>query len=215
MLGVLLVDDHAIVREGLKRMLEASASDWRIVEAADGFGALERLRAGGIDIAIVDVSMPGMGGLELLRRARTEFPALRILMLSMHAEEQYAMRAFKAGADGYVTKDCAPRELVAAVRKVVSGGTYVSTGLAEQLVLTPKGSAAPADHARLSNRELDILRRLAAGRRPTDIASDLHLSVKTVSTYKSRILERLQLPNTAALIRYAMEHDMIDDSAAR
>lgn len=215
MLGVLLVDDHAIVREGLKRMLEASASDWRIVEAADGFGALERLRAGGIDIAIVDVSMPGMGGLELLRRARTEFPALRILMLSMHAEEQYAMRAFKAGADGYVTKDCAPRELVAAVRKVVSGGTYVSTGLAEQLVLTLKGSAAPADHARLSNRELDILRRLAAGRRPTDIASDLHLSVKTVSTYKSRILERLQLPNTAALIRYAMEHDMIDDSAAR
>jgi len=213
-LGILLVDDHAIVREGLKRMLEVTASDWQVFEAGDGFGALERLRAGGIDIAIVDVSMPGMGGLEFLRRARLEFPALRVLMLSMHAEEQYAMRAFKAGAKGYVTKDCAPRELVAAVRKVASGGAYVSTGLAEQMVQSLSGGLDAPRHSALSDRELDILRRLAAGRRPTDIANDLHLSIKTVSTYKRRILERLQLPSTAALIRYAMEHGMVDDSAS-
>ena len=211
-LGVLLVDDHAIVRDGLKRMLEASAGDWRVEEASDGFAALKRLRGGGFDVAIVDLSMPGMGGLELLRRAQAEFPALRMLMLSMHSEEQYALRAIKAGAHGYVTKDCAPRELVAAVRKVVSGGTYVSAGLAERMVQTLRGSNAPSGHDLLSDRELDILRRLAAGRRPTDIADDLHLSAKTVSTYRGRILERLGLPNTAAMIRYAMEHGMVDDS---
>jgi DNA-binding NarL/FixJ family response regulator len=152
-----------------------------------------------------------MGGLEFLRRARLEFPSLRVLMLSMHAEEQYAMRAFKAGANGYVTKDCATRELVTAVRKVVSGGAYVSSGLAERMVLTLNGAQETPRHTQLSDRELDILRRLAAGRRPTDIASDLHLSIKTVSTYKSRILDRLQLSSTAALIRYAMQHGLVDD----
>jgi two-component system invasion response regulator UvrY len=213
--GILVVDDHAIVREGLKRMLEASTSAWRIAEAGDAFAALERLRAGGIDVAIVDISMPGMGGLDLLRRARQEFPALRILMLSMHAEEQYAMRAFKNGANGYLTKDCAPRELVDAVRKVLAGGHYVSTSLAERMVQTLSGAHEPALHTQLSDRELEVLRRLASGQRPTDIARELHLSIKTVSTYKSRILERLQLGSTAALIRYAMEHDLVDALPAR
>jgi len=211
-LGILVVDDHAIVREGLKRMLDATTSGWQVAEAADGLAALERLRAGDIDLVICDISMPGMGGLEFLRRAQLAHPNLRVLMLSMHAEEQYAMRAFKAGANGYLTKDCAPGELVRAVRKVAAGGAYVSAGLAERMVLTLNGVQAQPRHSELSDRELDILRRLAAGRRPTDIAHELHLSIKTVSTYKSRILERLQLTSTAALIRYAMEQGMVDDA---
>lgn len=161
------------------------------------------------DIAIVDISMPGMSGLDLLRRIRAEFPRPRVLMLSMYAEEQYAMRAFKAGANGYLTKDSATRELVAAVRKLVAGGVYVSASLAERLVLSLNGAHKDALHAQLTDRELDVLRRLAAGNRPAEIGQALHISTKTVSTHKTRILERLQLPNTAALIRYALEHDLV------
>jgi DNA-binding NarL/FixJ family response regulator len=213
-LRILVVDDHAIVREGLRRMLDATAGGWDVTEAANGFEALERLRNEPFDVAIVDLSMPGMGGLEFLRRARLDFPRLRILMLSMHAEEQYAMRAFKAGANGYVTKDCATRELADAVRKVVAGGAYVSTSLAERMVLNLNGSQEAPSHRQLSDRELDVLRRIASGARPTDIAQALHISIKTVSTYKSRILDRLQLPNSAALIRYALEQGLAEDSSS-
>ena len=208
-LEILIVDDHAIVREGLKRILEVSNLAWRVVEAASGLEALEILRSKAFDVAVFDVSMPGMSGLELLRRAHAEYPRMRLLMLSMHAEEQYALRALKAGANGYVAKDCASRELANAVRKVAAGGAYVSAGLAERVVLQLHGAREPALHERLSDRELDILRRLVAGHRPTEIAKDLHLSVKTVSTHKSRILERLQLPNLAALIRYGIEQGLM------
>ncbi len=207
-LNILVVDDHAIVREGLKRILESTALHWRVVEAGSGFEALEILRRTPFDVAVVDVSMPNMGGLELLRRVRPEFPRLRVLMLSMHAEEQYAMRAFKAGANGYVTKESASSELAAAVRKVAQGGAYVSSALAERVVLQLNGVREPASHAQLSDRELDVLRRLVAGHRPTEIANALHLSVKTVSTHKSRILDRLGLPNLAALIRYGIDHGL-------
>jgi DNA-binding NarL/FixJ family response regulator len=207
-LNILVVDDHAIVREGLKRILESTAIHWRVVEAGSGFEALEILRRTPFDVAVVDVSMPNMGGLELLRRVRPEFPRLRVLMLSMHAEEQYAMRAFKAGANGYVTKESASSELAAAVRKVAQGGAYVSSALAERVVLQLNGVREPASHAQLSDRELDVLRRLVAGHRPTEIANALHLSVKTVSTHKSRILDRLGLPNLAALIRYGIDHGL-------
>lgn len=210
-LRILIVDDHAILREGLKRMLEATAPRWTIDETANGHEALDRLRRTDYDIAIVDISMPGMSGLDLLRRIRAEFPRPRVLMLSMYAEEQYAMRAFKAGANGYLTKDSATRELVAAVRKLVAGGVYVSASLAERLVLSLNGAHEDALHAQLTDRELDVLRRLAAGSRPAEIAQELHISTKTVSTHKTRILERLQLPNTAALIRYALEHDLVTD----
>lgn len=210
-LSILVVDDHAIVREGLKRILERTDTGWRVAEAGTGFEALERLRREPFEVAVFDLSMPGMNGLELLRRVRAELPRLHVLMLSMHAEEQYALRAFKAGAHGYVTKDSASLELAAAVRKVAQGGVYVSASLAERVVLQLNGSQVPARHAGLSDRELDVLRRLVAGQRPTDIAEALHLSVKTVSTHKARILERLQLPNLAALIRYAMEHGLVVD----
>lgn len=208
-LRILLVDDHAIVREGLKRVLDATAAGWAVAEAGGGFEALDLARARAFDLAVVDLSMPGMNGLDFLRRVREQFPHMRVLVLSMHAEQAYAMRAFKAGASGYVTKDSAARELASAVRKVAAGGTYISAELAEQVVLQMNGGREPARHSLLSDRELDVLRRLANGQRPTDIARALHLSVKTVSTHKARILERLELPNLAALIRYGIEHSLI------
>jgi DNA-binding NarL/FixJ family response regulator len=203
---LLLVDDHTIVREGLKRILESTPDGWNISEESSGFQALDSLRRARFDLALVDISMPGMSGLELIRRIRAEFPALPVLVLSMHAEEEYALRAFKAGANGYVTKDSAAAELLLAVRKVLQGGAYVTTSLAERVVQQLNGSVEVPRHARLSNRELEVLRRIVAGERSTDIALALNLSVKTISTHKTRIMDKLQLTSTAALIRYGMEH---------
>jgi len=207
-LGLLLVDDHTIVREGLKRILDPISSEWNITEAGTGFQALECLRRQRFDLAIVDLSMPGMSGLELIRRIKAEWPSVAILVLSMHAEEQYALRAFKGGANGYVTKDSAATELIAAVRKVAAGGAYVTASLAERVVQQLNGVVRVPRHAELSDRELDVLQRIVAGQRLTDIAEALHLSVKTVSTHKSRIQEKLQLPSMAALIRYGLEHQL-------
>lgn len=213
-LRLLIVDDHVIVREGLKRILEATGEQWKVTEASDGFEAMDVLRQGAIDLCIVDLSMPGMSGLELIRRIKTECDHVGILVLSMHAEEQYALRAFKAGANGYVTKDGASAELVTAVRKVAGGGAYVTESLAERVVLQLNGQSGEPLHSHLSNREMEVLRRIAAGERLTDIATDLHLSVKTVSTHKSRIQEKLQLPTTAALIRYCIENGLAPEGAS-
>jgi DNA-binding NarL/FixJ family response regulator len=209
---MLLVDDHAIVREGLKRVLCPKDSNWALTEAETGYQALEWLRQSEFDLALVDLSLPGMNGLELIRRIKTEFSAVRILVLSMHAEEQYALRAFKAGADGYVTKDRAATELVGAVRKVAAGGAYVTASLAESVVRRLNGSEEAPPHALLTDRELDVLQRVAAGQRLTEIANALNLSVKTVSTHKTRIQEKLQLSSTAELVRYAL-HNRIDDAS--
>jgi DNA-binding NarL/FixJ family response regulator len=206
--GLLLVDDHTIVREGLRRILEAVADEWQIIEAGSGFQALECLRRQRIRLAIVDLSMPGMSGLDLIKRIRAEYPKVLVLVLSMHAEEQYALRAFRAGANGYVTKDMASAELLAAVRKVAGGGAYVTASLAERVVQQLNGVARTPQHAQLSDREMEVLQRIVAGQRPTEIAEALHLSVKTISTHKSRIQDKLQLPNTAALIRYGLEHQL-------
>ncbi len=206
--GLLLVDDHTIVREGLKRILEPIAHEWSITEAGSGYQALEFLRAKPFDLAIVDLSMPGMSGLDLIRRVKAEHPAMAVLVLSMHGEEQYALRSFKAGANGYVTKDTASTELVAAVRKVAAGGTYVSAVLAERVVQQLSGKSPERRLSELSDRELDVLRRIVLGQRLTDIAEALHLSIKTVSTHKTRIQDKLQLPNMAALIRYGLEHQL-------
>jgi len=213
-LRVLLVDDHTIVREGLKRILGATHEGWVITEASSGFRALDNLRQHACDLAIVDLSMPGMSGMELIRRVRAEWPHLPVLVLSMHAEEEYALRAFKAGANGYVTKDSAADELVAAARKVARGGTYVTTSLAERVVQQLNRSVDAPRHTRLSERELDVLRRIVAGERPGQIAQALHLSVKTISTHKTRIMEKLQAPGTAALVRYAMQHGLLPADAA-
>ncbi|HET9822793.1 MAG TPA: response regulator transcription factor [Burkholderiaceae bacterium] len=210
-LRLLVVDDHAIVREGLVRVLEAGEPGWTVREASNGFQALEVLRREPVDLLIADLSMPGMSGLDLIRRAKDEFPRLPVLVLSMHAEEQYALRAFKAGASGYVTKDGAPAELVQAVRKVAGGGAYVTPALAEQVVLQLRGAEPRAALDQLSDRELEVLRRIVAGERLTEIAEALHLSVKTISTHKRRLQDKLGLPSMAALIRYGMEHGLLED----
>jgi DNA-binding NarL/FixJ family response regulator len=208
---VLLVDDHTIVREGLRRILEATDEGFRIVEASSGFQALECLRRQAFRLAIVDLSMPGMSGLDLIRRIKGEHPRVAVLVLSMHAEEEYALRSFKAGADGYITKDSAAEELVRAVRKVIAGGAYVTASLAERVVLQLNGVAAVPRHAQLSDRELEVLRRIVSGQRLTDIAEALHLSVKTISTHKTRIQDKLQLSSMAALIRYGLEHGLQEE----
>lgn len=206
--GLLMVDDHTIVREGLKRVLEPIAHEWSITEAATGFQAIECLRRQHFDLAIVDLSMPGMSGLDLIRRIRSEFPDVAVLVLSMHGEEQYAMRSFKAGASGYVTKDSASTELVTAVRKVAAGGSYVSQGLAERVVRQLNGRQQVSRLSDLTDRELEVLKRIVAGERMTDIGHALHLSIKTISTHKARIQDKLGLPNTAALIRFGLEHQL-------
>jgi DNA-binding NarL/FixJ family response regulator len=208
---LLLVDEHTVVREGLRRVLEGCGEGWTVLEAASGFQALERLREQAISVLITDLSMPGMNGLELIRRVRSEFAGTAILVLSMHAEDQYALRAFKAGANGYVTKDSAATELVSAVRKVAEGGAYVTSHLAEQVVQQLSGNRGVPGHAQLTNRELDVLRRIVAGQRLTEIAHELHLSVKTVSTHKTHIQEKLHLPSLAALVRYGLEHQLDKD----
>jgi two-component system invasion response regulator UvrY len=211
---VLVVDDHAIVREGLRRVLENAGTHWIVSQAGGGHEAFELMRHQAFDLAVVDISMPRMTGLEFLRRARVEFPAMRVLMISMHSDDQYAFRAFRMGAHGYVTKDSAAQELAEAVSRIQAGGTYVSPELAERMVFNLSGVQERALHTQLSDREFDVMRRLVAGRRPTEIAQALQISVKTVSTYKSRILDRLQVPNAAALVRYAIEHDLVADDMA-
>ena len=208
-LQVLIVDDHTIVREGLRRIFQGDG--WVVTEESSGFQALDRLRREAFDLAIVDLSMPGMSGIELIQRIRAEWPRLPLLVLSMHAEEEYALRSFKAGANGYVTKDSAAQELVAAARKVARGGAHVSTSLAERVVQQLNGSVEVPRHAKLSNRELEVLRRIVAGQRSTDIADALHLSVKTISTHKTRIMEKLQVHSTAALVRYGIENGLCGD----
>lgn len=210
MIRILIADDHTLVREGLKQIL-ASAGDVVVAaEAVDGDQALARVRSEEFDLALLDLSMPGLSGIELIKRLKLEKPRLRILVLSMHGEQQYAVRAYKAGASGYLTKDSASAQLVAAIRKIAAGGVYISPAAAEQLALgaMPGGSALP--HNALSNREFEVLRLIVAGGSLTDIAQSLHLSVKTVSTHKTRILQKMNLSSTADLVRYALEHQLLD-----
>lgn len=210
-IAVVLADDHQLMREGLRRLLEATPGVRVVGEAADGHQTLELLRHQPADVAVLDLSMPGMTGMDLIRRVKTEFPQVAVLVLTMHAEEQYAMRAFRCGASGYLTKDSAATELVQAIRKVAGGGGYVTASLAERLAMGLSRANEAAPHASLSDREFEVFQRIVAGMRLTDIADELHLSVKTVSTHKTRILEKLGLDSTAALIRYGLEQHLFDE----
>lgn len=205
MIRVLLAEDHKIVRDGLKGIL-AATSDIRVAaEAANGDEALVLVRANDYDVAILDMSMPGLAGIDLIKRLKSEKPGLRLLILSMHAEQQYAARALKAGAAGYLTKDSATEQLVGAIRKIAAGGVHISDAAAASLV-----AAQQAPHQALSDREFEVLRLLAAGLSPTEIGERLHLSAKTVSTHKANILEKLGLGGTAELVRYALEHKILE-----
>jgi len=204
MIRVLIADDHKIVRDGLKRILSAHGEVDVTGEAADGDQALALVRAHEYDLAMVDMSMPGLSGIDLIKRLKLEKPKLRILVLSMHGERQYAARALKAGASGYLNKDSAAELLVGAIRKIAAGGVHIGEAAAASLV-----SADKAPHEALSDREFEVLRLLVEGLGPTDIGDKLHLSVKTVSTHKTHILEKLNVSSTAALVRYALDHKLI------
>ncbi len=204
MTRVVLADDHKIVRDGLKRILAATPDLEVADEAADGDALLALVKAGEYDIAVVDMSMPGLSGIALIKRLKLEKPKLRILVLSMHGEQQYAARALKAGAAGYLNKDSAAELLVGTIRKIAAGGVHIGEAAAASLV-----AADRSPHETLSDREFEVLRFLVDGLGPTEIGERLHLSVKTVSTHKTRILEKLNLGSTAELVRYALEHKLL------
>jgi DNA-binding NarL/FixJ family response regulator len=204
MTTIVLADDHKIVREGLKRILAATTDLQVAAEAADGDELLRLVKAADYDIAVVDLSMPGLAGPALIKRLKSEKPKLRILVLSMHGEQQYAARVLKAGASGYLNKDSAAEQLVGAIRKIASGGVHIGEAAAASLVAAEK-----TPHDALSDREFEVLKLLVEGLGPTEIGERLHLSVKTVSTHKTRILEKLNLGSTAELVRYALENKLV------
>lgn len=208
MTRVVIADDHTIVREGLKQLLTAAGDIEVVGEAVDGHEALARVRNVEFDVLVLDMSMPGKAGMELIRQIKSEKPKLRIVVLTMHQENQYAVRAIRAGASGYLTKDSASAQLVHAIRKVASGGAFISAEVAEQLAHQAHGASSAVPHEALSDREFQVLQLLVAGVSLTDIGEQLHLSVKTISTHKARILEKLGLANQAELIRYAIAHGL-------
>lgn len=215
MIRVLLADDHKIVRAGLKELLSETGDIAVAGEANDGTEALARIREDEYDVAVLDMSMPGRSGIDLIRQVKQEKPRLPILVLSMHSEEQYAVRALKAGASGYLTKESAADQLVTAIRRIAAGGAFVTPETAQRLALDLNGAAAAAPHTLLSDREFQVFRFIAGGKTVSDIAKQLSLSVKTISTHKTRIMRKMRLANQTELIRYAIEHRLLDDSESR
>ena len=210
MTRILIADDHTIVRDGLRRILEGAPGFQIAGEAVDGDEVMLRVREGGFELLLLDMSMPGKSGIELIKWVKTTRPELTVLVLSMHQEEQYAVRAIRAGASGYVTKESASALLVAALRKVAEGGLYISPGVAEQLALTLRPHTANLPHQSLSDREYEVFGLLVQGGSVSDIAARLHLSGKTVSTHKARILEKMGMDSVADLVRYAVTHQLFD-----
>lgn len=208
MIRVMLADDHTLVREGLKQLLSAAPGINVAGEAGDGDAALALVRAEDFDVAVLDLSMPGLSGIDLIKRVLREKPRLRVLVLSMHGEQQYAVRALKAGASGYLTKDSAPAQLVSVIRKIAAGGVHVSETVAA-LLIGGQAASAEAPHTRLSDREFEIFRALVAGEAVGGLAERLNLSVKTVSTHKTRILQKMNMESTAELVRYAVERKLL------
>lgn len=205
MIRILIADDHAIVRQGLKQIIEEN-TDMRVVaEAANGVEALRKMREVDCDVALLDISMPGKGGIDVLKQIREENRKLPVLILSIYPEDQYAVRLIKAGASGYMTKESAPAEVVEAVRRVASGKKYISPTVAEMLANELGAADERLPHQTLSDREYQIFLLLASAKTPTEIAEALALSVKTVSTHRRRILEKMCLRNNAEVMHYAME----------
>ena len=208
-MNILIVDDHPIVRHGLRLLLETRGAATRVCEAAGADEAMARLREGGWDVMVLDIDLPGRSGLEVLHEAKARWPKLPVLILSIHPENMLAVRLLKSGAAGYLNKDSAAAELVEAVRRVAAGGRYISAALAQLLAEQIGADAAREPHERLSGREFQVFRLLAAGSTVGEIAERLHLSVNTVSTYRSRVLEKLGAANNAELMRYAAERRLV------
>ncbi|MDO8812984.1 MAG: response regulator transcription factor [Gallionella sp.] len=210
MIRILITDDHRIVREGLKQILSEESGFTVAGEASNGLEALKQIREQPFDVLLMDMSMPGRSGIELIKQIKSEKPKLAILVLSMHKEEQYAVRALKAGALGYLTKESAPDQLVAAIKKVASGGVFISPGVAERLALELGCNHDADPHTQLSDREYQIFRMIVSGIPIGGIADDLSLSVKTVSTHKTRILQKMRMTSSAELIHYAIRHQLVE-----
>lgn len=209
MIRLFIADDHPVVRAGLRGIVDGEPDFEVVGEACDGGDMLARIGRTPAEVLLLDVSMPGPGFLEVLRGLRQDHPRVAVLVLSVHPEDQYAVRALRAGAAGYLTKDHSPEELVAAIRKVHRGGKYVSPSLAERLAVGLEIGASDSPHEQLSNREYDVLCLLGSGRTVKEIASRLALSPKTVSTYRARVLEKMKLATNADLVRYAAQHGLI------
>jgi DNA-binding NarL/FixJ family response regulator len=209
MIRLLVADDHPVVREGLRRIVDETPGMRVVAEARDGEEVLEQVGRVPADVLLLDVAMPGPGFLGVLEAVRTREPALRVLVLSVHPEDQYAVRALRAGAAGYLTKDHSPEALVEAIRKVALGGTYVSATLAERLARGLRSDSGVPAHETLSDREYEVLCFLGSGRTVKDIAATLGLSVKTVSTYRSRLLQKMGFEANSDLVRYVATHGLL------
>jgi len=206
---VFIADDHPVVRQGLRRIVEADHAFAVAGEAGDSAALLDAMSKVATDVLLLDVSMPGGAFLDTLRALRADHPTIRVLVLSVHPEDQWAVRALRAGASGYLTKDHSPAQLLAAIRRVHGGGKYVSAALAEQLATQIHDGVERALHERLSDREFEVMRRLGSGQTGSQIAAELGLSPKSVSTYRTRVLEKMGLESNAELVRYAARNGLI------
>jgi two-component system invasion response regulator UvrY len=207
MLRILIADDHPIVRRGLRQILLDEPDISIVGESQSADEVLKLVRTQNWDAVILDISMPGRGGLDTLEELKRQYPDLPVLMLSMHPEDQYAARAFKAGAAGYMTKESAPDELVKAIRKITKGGRYVSEAFAEKLVAMM--GAEPPSHDNLSAREYQVMLMIASGKTLSQIAAEMALSIKTISTYRTRILEKMQMTSNAEITHYAIKNGLV------
>jgi two-component system, NarL family, invasion response regulator UvrY len=209
MIRIIIVDDHPVVRRGLTQILQEEPDVKVVGDAENAQEAIKIIRTIDCDAVVLDISLPGASGVEILKQLRYEYPKLPVLILSVHPEEQYAVRLMKAGASGYLTKESAPDELVKAVRKIISGGKYVSSSLAERLFTDIDASGKPR-HEKLSDREFEIMRMIAQGKAIKKIAEELYLSGKTVSTYRTRLLEKMNMTTNAEIINYALKNKLIE-----
>jgi len=206
---ILLADDHAVVRQGLKLILADHFKKAVFGQARNATEALFRIAKEHWDVLVLDITMPGRSGLEILQDVKRLRPKLPVLVLSMHPEDQFAVRMLKAGAGGYMTKESADEELVGAIQKVVSGGRYISPSLAERMASYLSVDVQKAPHERLSDREFQVLRMIASGKTVSQIGRELSLSVKTISTYRARVLEKMDMKNSAELTHYAVQHNLV------
>ncbi len=210
MIKILIADDHAIVREGLKQILAETPDMIVADEASNGQELIAKMEKSEVDVVLLDISMPGRNGIEVLKQLKAERPRVSVLILSMYSEEQYAMRALRAGASGYLTKESAPDELIEAIRRVSKGRKYISPSVAEKLAVNLEPGTEKPPHEILSDREYQVMCMIASGKTVKEIGDELQLSVKTISTYRSRILEKLDLRNNAALTHYAIQNRLVE-----
>jgi len=206
---ILIADDHAVVRRGVREILTEAFPSAEFGEAQDCQEVFHQVRKQDWDIVVLDITMPGTGGLEALKELKSSRPELPVLVLSIHPEDQFAVRCMKAGASGYITKEKAPHELTEAIKKIVAGGKYISDSLAEQLAIYVAGDETAMPHEALSDREFQVMRMIASGKTVTEIGGELSLSVKTISTYRARVLDKMRMKTNAELTRYAIENKLV------